>query len=213
MGWTYGHATRYKANGKVDFKAECDALLQDDIYEIVRSQMVGSVYYAAVRTTKRRVVDPDGNFIKDAQGNYVREDVPFWEQEIWAAIFKTGSDGPYWNFGYKDMDETVGPCECDCPKSILDLLTPTDNEIANMWRERCYRRLEDKKHKRSFNDLPYGTRIRYTTLDGRVMTLTKHEPSFQFKTWFWYNEDSNKYMPKSHVRPESAEILREEVTV
>ena len=29
-------------------------------------------------------------------------------------------------FGYKDMDESMGPCETDCPASILDLLTPTD---------------------------------------------------------------------------------------
>lgn len=40
-------------------------------------------------------------------------------------------------FGYKDMDETMGPCEADCPAAILDLLTPTDNEHANTWRARC----------------------------------------------------------------------------
>lgn len=40
-------------------------------------------------------------------------------------------------FGYKDMDETMGPCECECPAAILDLLTPTDNGHANEWRARC----------------------------------------------------------------------------
>ena len=33
-------------------------------------------------------------------------------------------------FGYKDMDESMGPCETDCPASILDLLTPTDKEVS-----------------------------------------------------------------------------------
>jgi len=40
-------------------------------------------------------------------------------------------------FGYKDMDESMGPCEADCPDDILDLLTPTDREHALNWRARC----------------------------------------------------------------------------
>ena len=27
-------------------------------------------------------------------------------------------------FGYKDMDETIGPCQSDCPERIIRLLTP-----------------------------------------------------------------------------------------
>jgi hypothetical protein len=42
-------------------------------------------------------------------------------------------------FGYKDMTETMGPSEAECPVAILDLLTPTTDEIANEWRERCRR--------------------------------------------------------------------------
>ncbi len=40
-------------------------------------------------------------------------------------------------FGYKDMDESMGPSEAACPASILDLLTPTDRPYALAWRERC----------------------------------------------------------------------------
>lgn len=40
-------------------------------------------------------------------------------------------------FGYKDMDETMGPCESECPAAILDLLTPTTKEYALAWRARC----------------------------------------------------------------------------
>jgi hypothetical protein len=40
-------------------------------------------------------------------------------------------------FGYKDMDESVGPCESECPEASLDLLTPTDALYARAWRERC----------------------------------------------------------------------------
>lgn len=59
-------------------------------------------------------------------------------REVWAAVFLLG----YWrsgneNFGWKDMDETMGPVEAQCPERILDLLTPTDNENALDWRARC----------------------------------------------------------------------------
>lgn len=40
-------------------------------------------------------------------------------------------------FGYKDMDETMGPYETGCPEDILDLLTPIDSAYANEWRARC----------------------------------------------------------------------------
>ena len=39
--------------------------------------------------------------------------------------------------GYKDMTETMGPYNYDCPARILDLLSPTDNENALAWREKC----------------------------------------------------------------------------
>ena len=40
-------------------------------------------------------------------------------------------------FGYKDIDEAMGPCEAGCPPPILDLLTPTENALALAWRETC----------------------------------------------------------------------------
>lgn len=41
------------------------------------------------------------------------------------------------HFGFKDMDEGMGPCEAKCPTSILDLLGPPRNEYAAEWRRRC----------------------------------------------------------------------------
>jgi len=43
----------------------------------------------------------------------------------------------YFNFGYKDMDETMGPYYYDCPVSILNQLTPIGSELANKWRNKC----------------------------------------------------------------------------
>jgi hypothetical protein len=77
--------------------------------------------YAAVETVK-----PDGT------------------REVWAAVFMlkfVPKDRDGYTFGYKDMDETVGPNIDRCPAKILDLLTPTDSEYANGWRQRCRDRI------------------------------------------------------------------------
>jgi hypothetical protein len=77
----------------------------------------------------------------------------------YAACQSYGADGPLetfaiiclirWNpgarsgehFGYKDMTETMGPYNYDCPASILDLLGPPGNDYAARWREQCRQRL------------------------------------------------------------------------
>jgi hypothetical protein len=40
-------------------------------------------------------------------------------------------------FGYKDMDEGMGPYECQCPARILDKLSATANSYALEWRAKC----------------------------------------------------------------------------
>ena len=66
----------------------------------------------------------------------------------------------YYNFAYKDMDESYGPCQCDCPKGILDLLSPTENEYALQWRKACYENIVKKRNPNGFNKLPVGTVIK-----------------------------------------------------
>lgn len=150
MGWTHCFDGRRLPNGKIDRKYECDKMLTFDRKDkdgnvightrVLKSAMVGSTYYAAVETVvgeKRNVV---------------------------AAVFltcgKTRWDNTEW--GYKDMDETMGPYKYDCPKGILDLLTPTDWEEANKWRELCRKRLAEKKEAKKGNKekfIPKGVSI------------------------------------------------------
>lgn len=53
--------------------------------------------------------------------------------------------GSQFNFGYKDMDETMGPNIDDAPAKVLDLLTPTDNKYANDWRDRARANIERRE--------------------------------------------------------------------
>jgi len=52
-----------------------------------------------------------------------------------------------YNFGYKDMDESCGPNADECPESVLNLLTETDNEYALEWRKACRKNIADRKSK------------------------------------------------------------------
>jgi len=40
-------------------------------------------------------------------------------------------------FLYKVIGESCMPYQFDCPKRILKLLTPTNNDYANQWRNKC----------------------------------------------------------------------------
>lgn len=59
----------------------------------------------------------------------------------WASIVLTqrGGKNDSCEWYYKDMDETVGPYQAKCPKSLLQKLdSPASNEYARDWRKRCW---------------------------------------------------------------------------
>ena len=57
----------------------------------------------------------------------------------------------------------MGPCERECPVSILNLLSPRDDEWALAWREDCRdnaaKKAAAKKAPDSLQNLPLGVKI------------------------------------------------------
>lgn len=108
--------------------------------------------------------------------------------------------GDYYNFGYKDMDEGMGPCEDDCPKRIFDLLTPLPPEKADpsvetnwaaQWRQGVEERLNRPK-------VTKGTKVRWTLeswangpygvceyLGGRSRNLFRTESGYMVRFTGW----------------------------
>lgn len=195
MGWTSYNVEPVYKKGKpfIDRKAECDNLFNSDAiswetnaivgkYEVLKSAMVGKTYYAAVKKTI---------FATETEPESVK---------VFAAVVLTAVDNKdYYNFAYKDMDETMGPGECNCTKGILDLLTPTDDEYANDWRKRCYENLKKKHDPNALGNLPVGSVIKYKRWDGVEMTLYKHPAAYQFKRPFWMLENGNGYISAKHI--------------
>lgn len=170
MGWTSYHATHYK-NGRIDRKAEIDAMWNDDTsgkFIVLKSSMKGSTYYGAIKQKNT--------------------------EKVFAVVFLTSTNmKDYFNFSYKDMDETCGPYQYDCPKGILDLLTPTDSEYANAWRKRCYENIKAKKNPNALANLPVESEIKVimpceTTYynKGDEVILTKYK-NYRSNRTAWYS--------------------------
>jgi hypothetical protein len=81
------------------------------------------------------------------------------QREVWAAVIlvEIGRGRARGTYGYKDMDETVGPYAARCPARILDLLTDPPNELAAEWRFRCRQAIRDRA---DYRGLKHGQWIR-----------------------------------------------------
>ncbi|WP_346961310.1 hypothetical protein [Clostridium sp.] len=199
MGWTSYHAEFYKRNGQIDRKNEMNKIFTQEEhdgadyqggtchypqYRVLKSVMVSSVYYAAIEIT---------NSIKNTR-------------EVFGAVALTSTNlKDYYNFSYKDMDDTMEPYYYDCSKGILDLLTPTNNKNANIWREKCRNKLKLKMEKKTINTLPVGSKIKFKRNNGELIELIKHEPAYQYSRPFWF--DGTYHWQTKHI-PDNFEIIR-----
>tara|TARA_R110000744_G_scaffold121769_1_gene226549 strand:+ start:327 stop:662 length:336 start_codon:yes stop_codon:yes gene_type:complete len=55
-------------------------------------------------------------------------------------LFKLSSYQNDW--GYKPVDESMGPCHWDCPVSLIDQADPPTTEYATNWRNKVYQYAE-----------------------------------------------------------------------
>ena len=164
MGWTETYVGR---GAKVNRKKEVEDSFDLKNFEVVKSAMVGSTYYGAIRNK--------------AKGN------------VFAIVVLTSMRKGW--FGTKMMDESSGPCYYDCPKAILDLLSPTESEWANEWRAKC----KENMTKPKLSELPIGTVIKFKRFDGKEVRVFKHKPAYQFKRPFWMFTDERKYLSAKYI--------------
>ena len=184
MGWTFYHVDAW--NGKIDRKAECDALYTwnneqtGDSCRVLKSSMVGSTWYGACERTR-----------------------PNEKPYVFAGVCLTSVDRRAgFDFGYKDMDESEGPCERECPVSILNLLSHRDDEWALEWRTACRdnaaKKAAAKKDPNNLQNLPLGAKITVQKR-GQDIVLEKGRISNR-KNPVWISRAENVYYPLSHIK-------------
>lgn len=191
MVWTWkNESTDFK--GKVNRKEALDKALTGESkatkWEVVKSSMVSTVYYAAIRRTEK-----DTGVSK-----------------VFGVVALTSVDNnEYWNFGYKDMTEDMGPCNYDCPISILKLLSETEDQWSLEWRQACYERHEDKrKIARLDRSFKVGDQIRTKLWDGkeRILKLSNYQGRNVWVDWQAYV----KYRKKDVYRYPFEYVSKEE---
>src|SRR3954469_10363647 len=70
-------------------------------YRLIDGATKNNVFYGAALDTKRGTVEAAVILIRRCRGEF--------------------------NFGYKDMVESMGPVEAECPERILDMLSPVED--------------------------------------------------------------------------------------
>ena len=132
MGWSF------YSNPVKDVEAEIKNLCTHDTSEVsqypVHISNHGSTWYVAVKTTFKKKLRDNLSYKCDSNHSY-----------IFAAVFLTRRDNGEW--GYKAMDESMGPYEADAPRKLIKMLSPTSCEYANKWREKCLRSASLKSRK------------------------------------------------------------------
>lgn len=89
--------------------------------------------------------------------------------------------GDYYDFGYKDMEENMGPYQCNCPVKILKLLTPTVNEYAKQWREKCHANAVRGKAVKDGDKIKFSYELTFTDgSKGDTFTIRKQGRSVCF---------------------------------
>jgi hypothetical protein len=143
MGWLYQH------DPISDPVAHLTTLFDHDGAEttnkVLAASRVGSTVYMAVKCTDK------------ATGKYF----------VTAAVILISNTQKH-GFGYKDMTESMGPCECACPDRIMRLLSPVEDlpypGYAAQWRARV------AAHKQA---AAAQTAVRASLVPGCLVTLER----------------------------------------
>ena len=121
MGWLYPYHTKTRADLVKGLRAEYNT----PTHKILRSQCAGNRFWALCEGTRS-----DGQVIR-----YI----------LLCLLQGPERNDPGGSWGYKDMDESVGPYYYDCPLSYLDLATEPLNETAAVWRAKVRMYWEQRK--------------------------------------------------------------------
>jgi hypothetical protein len=143
MGWTF-----FPGMGKSRLEHCVETIQYENerlAQRVIDSAVVGSVVYMLVEQRYKIDLPPEhfekNTYIPDPDGT-VRAIAVFLTKSN-----KRASDG--YDFGYKDMDESMGPVEKSCPKRIIDKASPLRDPTgwAGQWRAACLERIEKRKGK------------------------------------------------------------------
>jgi len=141
MGWTVDPG-RPKGVSNLDYFT-AEGMFNNTTHVVLDNATVGGTFYAALQTETGKVVGV----------------------VITTKRYRTTGGGT--EFGYKDMDEFMGPNESKCPDRILDLLSPLGEPdgfgqtFAAEWRAKSRRYNEVKRLVRKGTTIKLPTPLKF----------------------------------------------------
>lgn len=120
MGWTFPYGA--SRSDVIDELTREQKTANGGIFRTLRKCFKGNTMYALHET------GPEG------------------ETRKWIGVYLLQRSGGDW--GYKDMDESMGPIYYDCPVSYLDQADEPSNEYAKQWRAEVRRLAAVRKAKK-----------------------------------------------------------------
>jgi hypothetical protein len=129
VGWLFYTDRRVKtyADEKAEIARLCTFETDTRRTTLIKASKVGSTWYTAAKVESLDAAHlEDRTYMIDDDGSFT-----------FGAVFLTRTDDGCW--GYKDMEESAGPCKSRAPLSILDLLSELKDPdcYAHAWRQRC----------------------------------------------------------------------------
>ena len=122
MGWTFSESWQNKKELVAYLRS---AERQGPNYEVLASSVVGNHHWYLAK-------------------NLVKGDVII-GLDLMQAGTRAGPHRKPSGWGYKDMDESVGPCYHDCPISYLNSVSPPINQYSADWRKELVAAHQRKK--------------------------------------------------------------------
>ena len=132
MGWTfYAHRGRKT----IDLlKAEFERGTDEYKWSWLDHKRIGNVVYAVIEVKPLKAEETWSDRLYEFDADGTRRII---------AVFLVSRKSH--EFGYKQMDETMGPAVTDCPAHLIRLASPLKagvDSYAHKWREKCLGKAE-----------------------------------------------------------------------
>jgi hypothetical protein len=120
--------------------------------------VVGTTVYLLVCRTPKAAWEPSTIDVNDADGSF-----------RWIAVFLTRKARDAYDFGYKDLEESMGPVEARCPRWLIVAASPlrhpgpaVEGNCAARWRQKCLDQATAKARRKA--ELVHGATIRLSSV-------------------------------------------------
>jgi hypothetical protein len=151
MGWTFMPSRGRDAVEIIRDQLECENDTFAD--KVIDHAVVGTTIYLLVARTPKAAWKPCATYVNDADGSF-----------RWIAVVLTSKARDAYDFGYKELEEWMGPVEASCPKRIIaaasalrDPDPSNEGNYAARWRKKCLDQATAKARRKA--ELVHGATI------------------------------------------------------